>query len=192
MGDAWFFDRFAPFYDRLMPAADRSVIEAGLRLADGDVTRVVDLAGGSGRVARRLQADYDVAVFDLSRPMLRQARRHGLAAVQADATRLPVPTDALDGVVVADAYHHLPDPAAVLDEVERVLRPGGVIVVQDFDPRTVRGWAIEIVERILGWPATFRTPGALTSDLEAAGFATQVVADGFEYTVVGVAPEPGT
>lgn len=189
MGDSWFFDRFAPVYDRLMPPADRDAIVAGFETGTIEVETVLDLAGGSGRIARTLAPVYDVTVCDLSRPMLDQARRHGLSGVQVDATRLPVRDAAVDGIVVADAYHHLQRPEAVLHEVYRVLRPGGVLVVRDFNPATVSGKGIELAERALRWPCEFRTPGALVIDLEDVGFDPRVLDGGFDYTVAGVRTE---
>lgn len=192
MGDAWFFDWFAPVYDRLMPSADRAAIEAGFDRGSIEVETVLDVAGGSGRIARTLVPAYDVTVFDLSRSMLGQARRHGLDGVQVDATRLPVRDGVVDGVVIADAYHHLVHPAEVLEEVERILRPGGVLVVREFNPGTIRGKSIELGERALRWPSEFRSPPALAADLEAAGLDAYVLDEGFDYTVAGVKPESGT
>lgn len=189
MGDAWFFDWFAPLYDRVMPPTDRDALEAGLALATTDVEIVVDLAGGSGRIGRELDDAYDVVVVDRSASMLAEARRHRLEAVQGDASRLPMPDASLDAVVIADAYHHLVRPDAVLAEVNRILEPGGVLVVRDFDPTTVRGGGIELVERLFGFPCEFRTPSALAADLETAGFDARVLDEGFGYTVAGVVPE---
>lgn len=189
MDDAWFFDRFAGLYDAVMWTADRQPIEAGFRQAAIDVETVIDLAGGTGRVARALSPAYDVTVVDLSRPMLAKARDYGLESVQGDATRLPMPTDAVDAVVIVDAYHHFPDTDAVLDDVRRVLRPGGVVVVREFNPTTLRGGLVVLAERALGWPAEFRNPGELASDLTAAGFDARLLDDGFGYTAVGRKPE---
>lgn len=189
MGDEWFFDRLAPVYDRLMPPTDRESIETGLDCAAITVETIIDLAGGSGRIARRLVPEYDVTVVDLSRSMLQEARRHRLDGVEADATRLPIRDDAVDAVVIADAYHHLVRPDVVLAEVVRILAPGGVLVVREFNPATVRGKAVELSERALGWPSEFRTPPALAADLEHAGFDVQVLDSGFGYTVAGVVPE---
>lgn len=189
MDDAWFFDRFAGLYDVVMWTADRQPIEAGFRQAAIDVETVIDLAGGTGRVARALSPAYDVTLVDLSRPMLTKARDYGLESVQGDATSLPMPPDAVDAVIVADAYHHFPDPDAVLDDVHRVLRPGGVVVVREFNPTTLRGGLVILAERALGWPAEFRIPGELASDLIAAGFDARILDDGFGYTAVGRKPE---
>lgn len=189
MDDAWFFDRFAWLYDSLMWTANREPVEAGFGHASVDVETVLDVAGGTGRVGRTLIPAYVVTVIDLSRPMLVEAREYGLACVQGDATRLPMPDGAVDAVVVADAYHHFPDPDAVLNDVRRILRPGGVVVVRDFDPTTVRGGAISMVERALGWPSTFRTPDELAFDMDRHGFDARVLDEGFGYTVVGRKPE---
>lgn len=189
MDDAWFFDRFAGVYDAVMWTANREPIEVGFDQATIDVETVVDLAGGTGRIARTLAPAYDVTVVDLSRPMLEKARDYDLECAQGDATRLPVPADAVDGVVIADAYHHFPNPDAVLGDVHRVLRPGGVVVVREFNPATVRGGLVEMAERALGWPAEFRIPGELASDLTVQGLEARILDDGFGYTAIGRKPE---
>ncbi|MFC6754893.1 methyltransferase type 11, partial [Halorubrum tibetense] len=49
VGDVRFFDRVAPLYDRVMPAADGSVLAAGLDRAERPIDRLLDVGGGSGR-----------------------------------------------------------------------------------------------------------------------------------------------
>lgn len=189
MDDDWFFDRFARLYDAVMWTANREPIEAGFDQAMIEIETVIDLAGGTGRFARTLTGVYDVTVVDLSRPMLANARDYGIECVQGDATSLPVPADAVDAIIIADAYHHFPDPGAVLDEVTRALRPGGVVVVREFNTTTLRGGLVVMAERALGWPAEFRIPGQLASDLTAHGFEARIVDDGFGYTAVGRKPK---
>ncbi|MFB6221148.1 MAG: class I SAM-dependent methyltransferase, partial [Halolamina sp.] len=125
VGDIRFFDRFARLYDPLMPAAQVEPLCEAFGKSDRPVRRVLDLAGGTGRVAAALRrADggeaTETLVADASAPMLARARERGLSVVQADASTLPFPnggeteaderrTDTIDAVVVVDAYHHLPD-----------------------------------------------------------------------------------
>lgn len=190
-GDVDFFDRVARLYDRLAPATDPEPLWAGLARADRPVGRVLDLAGGTGRAARAIAAPVGTArapetvVVDASRAMLAYAAGRGTPAVQGDAGRLPVRTAAVDAVVVLDALHHLPDQGAALAEAARVLRPGGVLVVREFDPRTLRGRALVAAERAVGFDSTFRGPDAWVAALDDVGLAATVLDRGFAFTVVG-------
>ena len=183
--DIWFFDRFAPFYDRLMVEADAEALEAGLALADRDLRRVVDVGGGTGRGVRTLDAAESV-VLDASRPMLAEARENGFPALQADATEVPLGDETVDAVLIVDALHHMDPVEAVLAEAERVLRPGGVLVIREVDPSALRGRAMSAIEHVIGFHSTFFTPEELSTRLEAAGFEPAVPVDDWSYTAAGV------
>ncbi|WP_251328354.1 class I SAM-dependent methyltransferase [Haloplanus pelagicus] len=190
-GDVRFFDRVARLYDRLAPTTDPEPLRAGLSRANRPVDRVLDLAGGTGRAARavrvggREERPPESIVVDASEAMLRRAADRGTSAVRGDAGRLPVRDESVDAVVVLDALHHLPDPPDALAEVARVLRPGGVLVVREFDPGTLRGRALVAAERVVGFDSTFRTPDATARAVAAAGLETTVLDRGFAFTVVG-------
>lgn len=186
MHDVRYFDWFAPVYDLFVPAADRETIEAGFAVAERPVQRVLDVGGGTGRVARAL--DQSAVVVDASAGMLRRAREDGLPVLRADAGALPVRDEAVDAVVVADALHHVQDQAAALEEAARVLRPGGVLVVRDFDPGTVRGRVLVAAEHLVGFHSRFLRPERLAEHVQAAGLQARVLDAGFGYTVAGVKP----
>jgi SAM-dependent methyltransferase len=46
-----------------------------------------------------------------------------------DAANIPVDSDSYDGVILAEVLEHVPDPKAVLAECQRVLRPGGTMLI---------------------------------------------------------------
>jgi demethylmenaquinone methyltransferase/2-methoxy-6-polyprenyl-1,4-benzoquinol methylase len=196
-GDVRFFDRVAPLYDRLMPPGNGAALSDALSLSHRPVGTVLDVAGGTGRIARALSgvvpsgdADgHGVVVVDRSVGMLDVARRRGHACLAADATRLPVETDAVDTVVVADALHHVRDQRALVAEARRVVAPGGVVVVSDFDPSTLRGRALVGLEHAVGFDSTFSTPDDLARFLEREGLSARVVRGGFGYVVAGRVPE---
>jgi demethylmenaquinone methyltransferase/2-methoxy-6-polyprenyl-1,4-benzoquinol methylase len=182
-GDVRFFDRLASVYDLLAPPTDPGPIRAGLARAERQVERVVDLAGGAGRGTRDLDAE--ALVVDAAPAMCRRAARRGVPVVTGDAARLPLRDASVDAVVVLDALHHLPDVDAALGEVARVLRPGGVLVVREFDPDTLRGRALVAAERLVGFDSTFRSPDTVADAVAAAGLGPSVLDRGFAYTVVG-------
>lgn len=124
------------------------------------VQRVVELAGhdpggwfldlgtGPGEIPLMLcerVARVRVIGVDLSWQMLRIAeqRRHASPCAQrvvfqyADVKALPFIDGAFDGVISNTILHHIPEPARMLCEAARVLRPGGVLLIRDlFRPAT--------------------------------------------------------
>jgi len=189
LGDVGFFDRMAPLYDRVMPPANGEALAAGLDHATRPIDRLLDIGGGSGRAAAALTGP-EIAVVDASLGMLARARGvRGLSGVAGDAGRLPFRDASVDAVTVVDAFHHLPDQDAALAEAARVLAPGGVLVVREFDPEHSLGRALVAAEHAIGMASRFRAPADLAAALADAGLDPRIVDRGFGYTVVGVKRE---
>lgn len=95
--------------------------------------RVLDVACGAGHTAGAVAAHGPrVVACDAAGAMVRTAvDDFGVSGVVADAESLPFSGDAFDGVTCRIAAHHFPDPVAFLDEVGRVLEPGGVFAFED-------------------------------------------------------------
>jgi demethylmenaquinone methyltransferase/2-methoxy-6-polyprenyl-1,4-benzoquinol methylase len=185
IGDVATFDRFARAYDFLMPSARRKKLDAALARAERPIERLLDVGGGPGRAARATDADCRVVV-DPARGMLGRAQAHGIEAVRGDGSRLPVRNGSVDAIVISDALHHIADQRGVLQEAQRVLRPGGVLVIREFDPTTLRGRALVAAESVWGFDSTFASPDALRADIDAVGLKGQIIERGFGYTVVGI------
>lgn len=181
------FDLFAPLYDLCMPPADETAIRKGFVVADRDIDRVLEIGGGSGRVAQTVGA----TVVDPARGMLLRARKKSLETVQASATDLPYPDESVDAVVIVDALHHFPEPERCLSEAARVLAPGGVLVVQEFDRSTRLGKALELAEAVVGFSSSFYTAVELEAAIERTGLSSRPIEYGFEMTIAGVKPLNG-
>ena len=103
---------------------------------------LLDLACGPGIYARRLGpalARGSVIGLDLSLPMLRYAARRAreerlenLTLIRGSAMELPFETDRLEAVICCGALHLFPDADRVLEEIQRVLKPGGRFAVAAF------------------------------------------------------------
>lgn len=111
---------------------------------------LVDLGCGAGLLAPHLEGKgYTHIGVDLSLEAVRQARDHGVAAAQADVLAVPLP-DACAAVVVAgEILEHVPDLPGAVAEACRVLRPGGLLVIDTLAATALcRFLAIGVAERI--------------------------------------------
>ena len=123
-----------------------------LGLTAGDL--VLDLGCGFGRHAyEALRRGARVVACDLSPDELREVRSTfqvmhelgeappvGMATTTcADATRLPFPDGTFDRVIASEVMEHIPDDVGALDELYRVLKPGGTLAV------TIPSWLPETI-----------------------------------------------
>lgn len=109
-----------PFYERL---ADLAVEKFPFPL---DGRTVLDLGCGEGQFDRALRSKgATVLATDLDRDGVTRATEERGRAFVADGGRAPVRTASVDGVFCSNVLEHTPEPLAIIDEIERVLRPGG-------------------------------------------------------------------
>lgn len=106
---------------------------------------VLDVGTGSGLMAAALARSRAVVTsidINLQAIVRAQDRLSGAEAgiasrsrlVVADALHLPFPSDSFDAVFCFDSMHHMPDCGAAIEEMERVLKPGGRLVMADLNP----------------------------------------------------------
>lgn len=140
---ALLYDWTAGRYDRIKryhPEDEEWFLARPLCKALASVERplILDVATGTGRLAEALlrvpEFDGYIVGLDLSRGMLAQAQRK-LAAfaertlwVWADAMELPFDSDVFDVVACLEALEFMPNPAQAVQEMVRVLRPGGLFL----------------------------------------------------------------
>ena len=115
-------------------AVEQSMVRTG--------ERVLDVAGGTGDLARhfarRVGQTGMVVLTDINRTMLGVGRDrlldegHVLPTAQCDAERLPFGSNSFDCVSVAFGLRNMTHKDAALAEMQRVLKPGGRLLVLEF------------------------------------------------------------
>lgn len=102
--------------------------------------RILELGVGTGYytldMAEWVGSEGTVELFDLQQEFLdhvmkRAAERNlaNLVPTQGDATALPYDDDSIDAVVLTAVLGEIPDPVAALGQIQRVLKPGGRLIV---------------------------------------------------------------
>jgi len=186
------YDLWSRVYDhtfgRLLDTRHQRAVEE-LRLRQGD--RVLDLGIGTGMTLEHYPIDVNVVGLDFSGGMLAQARqkinRRGMThahLVQGDALCTPFADDSFDHILITHVISVVSDPAQLMREAARVLKPGGRAVVLNHFRSTSR--LIGAVEKIvnplcvrLGW----RSDLSLTDAMNGAPLAIQYQ---FKLTAVDV------
>jgi SAM-dependent methyltransferase len=89
---------------------------------------VLDLGSGIGGYSSEF-ARQGASVISVDLVVLGRLSAPRVGRVQADALNIPARNEAVDVVFCASLIEHVPDPAAILCEMERVLKPGGACYV---------------------------------------------------------------
>lgn len=126
------------------------------RLASRSVTRVLEIAAGTGVVTRKLAAalpaNVDIVATDLNQAMLDQASLAGTVRPvqwqQADAMDLPFGDATFDAVICQFGVMFFPDKGKAFAEMRRVLMPGGVLLFNVWD-RIEENEIVDVVTQAL-------------------------------------------
>jgi ubiquinone/menaquinone biosynthesis C-methylase UbiE len=133
------YGKIAPHYDRRWSF----YIEATLRETLGRLElqageSLLDVGCGTGVLLEALSAsvaDAELAGADPSPEMLKEARKklgEAILLKQSPAESLPFPDETFDVVASTNAFHYFRNPLGALEEMSRVLRPTGRLVITDW------------------------------------------------------------
>lgn len=121
-------------YHQLIDDLELSVVEP---LCFG--RRVLEVGCGTGLILQRLASVSELAWgVDVSPGMLRIAHERGLHASVGSATALPFADDAFDLVCSFKVLPHVSEIRGALNEIARVTRPGGQMVLEFYNPWSLR------------------------------------------------------
>ena len=163
------YARWAPIYDLTFA----TLLKPGRRAAAAAASKahgpILDVGVGTGLELPMFAAKTQVIGVDLSEPMLRRAAQrvrrerlsHVAGLVKMDATRMAFSDASFACVVAPYVLTVVPEPRAMLDELARVLRPGGEIVLvnhvsgKDDAIALFEAWLDRHMAPKLGWRPQF-------------------------------------
>lgn len=124
-------------------ACDRIALRALLPPTGG---RLIEVGAGFGRLANEYAGYGEVVLLDSSEVHAAAAREalHGdprFSIVSGDAYALPYPDGHFDAAVCIRVLHHFEDPGPALAEIGRVVRPGGILVLEFANKRNLKSIA---------------------------------------------------
>ncbi|MCD7823469.1 MAG: class I SAM-dependent methyltransferase [Oscillospiraceae bacterium] len=132
------WDIYAPIYEKAM-RADRRLYEFMYeqipKVIEGK--DVLEIATGPGLLAKHVAyAAKSLIATDYSDGMIKEAKKgdypDNLVFEIADAQNLQYRDNSFDAVIIANALHIVPDPVKALNEIERVLKPNGILIAPNF------------------------------------------------------------
>jgi phosphatidylethanolamine/phosphatidyl-N-methylethanolamine N-methyltransferase len=179
-----YWERHAKHYDRSTRFLSRPVprmLELAAEAARGRA-RVLEVAAGTGLVTTAIApfvgqlvaTDYAAAMVHQLETRVRDAGLANVTCEQADLYAMRFDDASFDAVFAANVLHLVPDLERALASLQRVLKPGGVLVTPTYLHSETFGAAIlSRVFALTGFPGTRRfTARSLRQAVEAAGFQT--------------------
>jgi phosphatidylethanolamine/phosphatidyl-N-methylethanolamine N-methyltransferase len=162
------YARWAPVYDLVFGKVFDPGRQASIAAAGKIGGRILEVGVGTGISLPDYRRDIRIVGVDYCQPMLKKARErvieHKLDNVEAlavmDGKSLAFPDGFFDAAVAQFVIPAVPDPEATLDELVRVVKPGGEIILvnhigADAGARKVFEKSFSPIARRLGWRPEF-------------------------------------
>lgn len=182
------FDRVHKYYDsfiKLFNLNKMDEIRDVLELQGNEV--VIDIGGGTGRLAEYLsQSCRVVYVLDESKGMLSKVRANSrVVTTLGNALDAPFDSNWADVVVISDVLHHIENQSALIEEITRVLKKDGKLLILDFEKKHIKTKILRAFEYILFGRLYFRTSKEVVSLLKDRFKITKFIDNKYYFIVRG-------
>ena len=180
-----FWNRYAKLYDFEIGRFNRTAYAEMYRLITCALTkemRVLEIATGTGLIALNIAGSAAaVEAIDFAPAMIAAAKKKAVPEnvrfSVGDATALAFPERSFDAVIISNALHIMPEPGLVLENIKRVLKPGGLLIAPTFSHGHLRDSTRSLNARILrliGFePYSKWSPEEYVAFIEQNGFSVK-------------------
>lgn len=111
---------------------------------------VLDIGCGHGKLLLPIAQQFHICGVDFIFGLLKSAQSCGYRVYHADATNLPFADNQFDAITCFEVFQHFPDPAPLMNEIARVCRPGGAIMVSTLNRTSLLRWLLRATARMIG------------------------------------------
>ncbi|PTD94898.1 hypothetical protein C9439_00205 [archaeon SCG-AAA382B04] len=163
------FDYLAPIYDLSLKIGNRysaTPVLKNVEFESGD--EVLDIGGGTGYLGDLMKKEFNLeyVVLDSNKKMLSKSKQKNIdTMILGNALNLPFKDQSFDMILCVDALHHFMEKTRALEEMKRVLKDRGKIVILDLYPYLFLTKIISWIERRAGEESEFLTPSEISRRL---------------------------
>lgn len=151
------FNLIGPIYDWVFGRRTHGKLIELVNLSSQD--SLLDIGGGTGWIAAQFaEISPHAFIADSAIGMLREAQRKGLCVVNGNSEQLPFCSGCFDRIIMVDVFHHVANHRQTLDEIWRLLAPGGRLVIEEPDIKNGFVKIIALVEKLLLMRSKFIKP----------------------------------
>ncbi len=154
-----FWNKISPVYDLFENVYNRKVYKGtGIKVAEfiDEADSVLECACGTGAITVEIAKKCrKVLATDFAEGMLKRAsrkcRKYGNVIIRKeDITNIKCADESFDKVVAGNVIHLLPEPAKAMKELERVVKPGGKIIIPTYInmSKSSSGFAVKFIEKL--------------------------------------------
>ena len=146
------FDKVYKYYDKFIDLFNLNKMDEIKEIMNlkGDEV-VLDIGGGTGKLADYVSKDCrKIYVLDESRGMLSRIKPNKkVIPLLGNALETDFVDKSIDVVIIADVLHHIKDQEGLIDEIHRILKGNGKLIILDFEKNHIKIMLLRIFESIL-------------------------------------------
>jgi ubiquinone/menaquinone biosynthesis C-methylase UbiE len=133
---------------------------------------LLDVGGNTGKITEvYARGCKEIVVSEPKHAVVKYGSKYRpyIKFVEGGAENIPLPSEHFDKVVASASFHHFPNQDRSLEEMKRVLKSNGKMIIIEIDPNTARGKRLKICEGILHTGAKLFEPHQLKKKVENHG-----------------------